>query len=141
VAPPVETPAPPATTVREGDREAAEKLAKTDIQRVLKTYRSAYERMDVAAMKRLQPDLNVPSHELQFGDLKWVKYTFGGDPEIEDLDVVRGEARAIVDLKTENEHKSGKKQKPAEGKVTYLLKRIRETPDWNIVLVKYDMKK
>ena len=92
-------------------------------------------------MKRVQPGLNVKSHELQFKDMKWVKYTFGGDPEIEDLDVVRGEARAIVALKTENEHKSGKKEKPAEGKVTYLLKRNRLTPDWEIVVVKYDMKK
>ena len=97
--------------------------------------------MDVAAMKRLQPGLDVAGHQLHFGELKWVKYTFGGDPEIEDLDVARGEARAIVDLKTENEHKSGKKEKPAEGKVTYLLKRNRLTPDWEIVVVKYDMKK
>ena len=38
-----------------------------------------------------------------------------------------GRARALVDLKTENEQKSGKKQKPLEGKATYLLKRIGES--------------
>lgn len=131
------TPIPP----REGDRAAAEKLAQADIQRVLKSYRSAYERMDIPGMKRLQPGINVASHQLQFGDLKWVKYTFGGDPLIEDLDIERGTVRAIVDLKTENEQKSGKIQKPLEGKVTYLLKRIDEGKDWQIVAVKYEMKK
>ena len=51
---------------REGDREAAEKLANADIQRVLKAYRSAYERMDIPGLKRLQPGINVAGHELQF---------------------------------------------------------------------------
>ena len=124
---------------REGDREAAEKLANADIQRVLKAYRSAYERMDIPGLKRLQPGINVASHELQFRDLKAVKYTFGGDPQIEDLDVEIGRARALVDLKTENEQKSGKKQKPLEGKATYLLKRIGEGKDWEIVEVRYAM--
>ena len=124
---------------REGDREAAEKLANGDIQRVLKAYRSAYERMDIPGLKRLQPGINVASHELQFRDLKSVKYTFGGDPQIEDLDIEVGRARALVDLKTENEQKSGKKQKPLEGKATYLLKRIGEGKDWEIVEVRYAM--
>ena len=133
-------PTPPATAaVPAGDKEAAEKMANTDIQRVLKAYRSAYERMDIPAMQRLQPAINVASHELQFKDVKTVKYTFGGDPQLEDLDVERGTVRAIAELKTENEHKSGKKQKPLEGKVTYLLKRIGESKDWQIVEVKYAM--
>jgi hypothetical protein len=135
-----EPPAPVRTAAgREGDKEAAEKIANADIQRVLKAYRSAYERMDIPALKRLQPGINVASHELQFRDLKTVKYTFGGDPQIEDLDVEVGRARALVDLKTENEQKSGKKQKPLEGKATYLLKRIGEGKDWEIVEVRYAM--
>ena len=107
---------------------------------MLKAYRAAYERMDIPAMKRIQPGLNVAGHELQFGDVKWVKYTFGGDPLIEDLDVEVGRARAMVDLKTENEQKSGKIPKPLEGKATYLLKRIGEGKDWEIVEVRYAMK-
>jgi hypothetical protein len=135
-APPVP---PPTVAVPTGDKEAAEKLAQADIQRVLKDYRAAYERMDIPGMKRLQPGLNVKGHELQFGDVKWVKYTFGGDPQIEDLDVEVGRARALVDLKTENEQKSGKIPKPLEGKATYLLKRIGEGKDWEIVEVRYAM--
>ena len=114
-------------------------MAEADILRVLKAYRSAYERMDIPALKRLQPAINVASHELRFKDLKTVKYTFGGDPQIEELELELGRAKAIVDLKTENEQKSGKKQKPAEGKATYLLKRIGVGENWEIVEIKYAM--
>jgi hypothetical protein len=135
------TPPPPVTPVapRQGTPEEAKKMAEGDIQRVLKAYRSAYERMDIPALKRLQPAINVASHELRFKDLKAVKYTFGGDPQIEDLDVELGRAKAIVDLKTENEQKSGKKQKPAEGKATYLLRRIGMGENWEIIKIDYAM--
>ena len=97
------------------------------------------EPVDIPALKRLQPTINVASHETRFKDLKTVKYTFGGDPQIEELELELGRAKAIVDLKTENEQKSGKKQKPAEGKATYLLKRIGMGENWEIVEIKYAM--
>ena len=135
--PPTSPPTGP--TAQGGDPEEAQKIARADIAAVLEAYRAAYQRMDIPAMQRIQPELNVRLHKLQFGDTKSVKYTFGGEPKVERLDVERGEARAVVDLKTENDLKAGTLQK-LEGKATYLLKRIGETKDWQIIQIVYEMK-
>ena len=132
--------AAPGAASPEGDKKAAEELARKEIVAVLNAYRDAYARMDVAGMKQIHPSVDVRRYEMWFSDLKTLKYTFGGDPKIEDLDVERGQARAIVDVKTESEHKAGKKQKPLENETTFLLKRIRETEAWQIVELRYKPK-
>ena len=107
---------------------------------MLKAYRSAYERMDIPGLKRLQPGINVASHELQFRRPEMRSSTRSAVTHRSRTSTSRvGRARALVDLKTENEQKSGKKQKPLEGKATYLLKRIGEGKDWEIVEVRYAM--
>ncbi len=137
-APVAEAPLPPRPVAPEGNKEEAEKIARADITRVLNAYKDAYTRMDLAKMRQLQPGVNAKRHALEFKDLKSVKYTFGGDPKFEDLDVERGQVKAIVDVKIEHVFKAGGKQKPVEHKEsTFLLKRVRETEAWEIIQIIY----
>ena len=114
-------------------------LATKEITAVLHAYRDAHSRMDVSGMKKLFPSVDVPRFEQQFRDLKSLTYAFAGDPKLE-LDLERGKATAIVDVKTENESKAGKKQKPVESKATFLLQRVGITAQWYIELIKYQPK-
>ena len=128
---PVSGPPPPVRTPTE--------LATREITTVLNAYRDAHSRMDVDGMKRQFPSVDVPRFQQQFRDLKTLTYAFAGDPKLE-LDLERGRATAIVDVKTENESKAGKKQKPVESKATFLLQRIGITDQWHIELIKYQPK-
>lgn len=130
-APAVSGPPPPVRTPTE--------IATTEVTALLQDYRDAHSRMDLPAMKRLFPSVDVPRFEQQFRDLKSLKYAFAGDPKLE-LDLERGRATVVVDVKTENESKAGKKQKPVESKATFLLQRIGMTPQWHIQLIKYEAK-
>jgi hypothetical protein len=114
-------------------------LATGEITSVLNAYRDAHSRMDVDGMKRQFPSVDVARFQQQFRDLKTLTYAFAGDPKLE-LDLERGRATAIVDVKTENESKAGKKQKPVESKATFLLQRIGITDQWHIELIKYQPK-
>jgi hypothetical protein len=127
----VSGPPPPVRTPTE--------LATKEITTVLFAYRDAHSRMDVDAMKRQFPSVDVPRFQQQFRDLKSLTYAFAGDPKLE-LDLERGRATAVVDVKTENESKAGKKQKPVESKATFLLQRIGITDQWHIELIKYQPK-
>jgi hypothetical protein len=128
---PVTGPPPPVRTPTE--------LATKEITTVLQAYREAHSRMDVDGMKRQFPSVDVPRFQQQFRDLKSLTYAFAGDPKLE-LDLERGRATAVVDVKTENESKAGKKQKPVESKATFLLQRVGITDQWHIELIRYQPK-
>ena len=125
---------PPAKDGDGGARERAVKIAQGEILKTLQAYRQAYLRMDIDAMRRLHPSLQVARHQFEFSNVKSVKYDFEGDPAVQpdDIDTAVGRATVVVGVKTENTPKAGKKQKPVEWQATFTLKRIGESANWII---------
>jgi hypothetical protein len=125
---------PPTKDGDGGARERAVKIAQGEILKTLQAYRQAYLRMDIDAMRRLHPSLQVARHQFEFSNVKSVKYDFEGDPAVQpdDIDTAVGRATVVVGVKTENTPKAGKKQKPVEWQATFTLKRIGESATWII---------
>jgi hypothetical protein len=125
---------PPAKDGDGGARERAVKIAQGEVLKTLQAYRQAYLRMDIDAMRRLHPSLQVARHQFEFSNVKSVKYDFEGDPAVQpdDIDTAIGRATVVVGVKTENTPKAGKKQKPVEWQATFTLKRIGESATWII---------
>lgn len=112
-------------------------IAHDEITRTLNTYRDAYSRMDVQAMKGMHPSMDVGRFESQFRDLRGVGYTFAGPPEFADLDLRSGTVTAVVGVTIVMDYKAGGKQKPMEHKGTYHLKRVEESARWTIESITY----
>jgi hypothetical protein len=69
---------------------SAEALAKKDILKVLEEYRDAYERLDLAGIKRVYPDAPIANLKRGFADYRGLKFALEGEPEFTQVDPSRG---------------------------------------------------